>query len=189
MSIISDPSQMSVHFRVAWLTRLNQIKLDVGLLAWHIGHFPTENGAVGERVSEDDLYAILDLSQNIGNNIDKILALRNQNVVPTEIESIQDDVDVDVLSPVESNHVSQHHPLGNLCSRRRKGDDALLGQRVPAKRPRSITCRTCSTHHTPKWRNGPAGPGTLCNVCGLIYAKRRGRIRAAREFPKQPSSC
>ncbi|KAH0592080.1 hypothetical protein MHUMG1_10213 [Metarhizium humberi] len=40
------------------------IKLDVGLLAWHIGHFPKEHGAAGERVSEDDLYAILELMRS-----------------------------------------------------------------------------------------------------------------------------
>ncbi|TLD22430.1 hypothetical protein PspLS_08169 [Pyricularia sp. CBS 133598] len=27
--------------------------------------------------------------------------------------------------------------------------------------------------NTPQWRPGPAGHGTLCNVCGLLFAKRR----------------
>ncbi|OAA35154.1 GATA-binding transcription factor [Metarhizium rileyi] len=161
------------------------IKLDVGLLAWHIGHFPKENGAAGERVSEDDLYAILEISQNIGNNVDKIFALRNQNGVPTESESIQDGP----LSPGEILQPLPSHPLQNMCARRKRADESSEDQRISTKRPRSITCRTCSTDHTPKWRNGPAGPGTLCNVCGLIYAKRRGRIRAAKDAPKQPSSC
>ncbi|KID74260.1 GATA-binding transcription factor, partial [Metarhizium brunneum ARSEF 3297] len=161
------------------------IKLDVGLLAWHIGHFPKEHGAAGERVSEDDLYAILELSQNIGNNVDKIFALRNQNAIPTESESIQEEP----ISPGESQY-HQPQQLKNTCPRRRRSEDSSPGPRIPAKRQRSIACcRTCLTDQTPKWRNGPAGPGTLCNVCGLIYAKRRGRIRAAKDAPKQPSSC
>lgn len=37
------------------------------------------------------------------------------------------------------------------------------------------TCVKCHTTETPEWRNGPAGPGTLCNVCGLVFAKKRAR--------------
>ncbi|KAI6360551.1 hypothetical protein MCOR25_006714 [Pyricularia grisea] len=37
------------------------------------------------------------------------------------------------------------------------------------------TCVKCHTTDTPEWRNGPAGPGTLCNVCGLVFAKKRAR--------------
>jgi len=160
------------------------IKLDVGLLAWHIGHFPIENGAVGERVTEDDLYAILELSQNIGNNIDKIIALRNQNGISTDTESLRNDS----LASGESYHENHpHHALKTVCSRRKNRTE--LPSRNSSKRPRSITCRACATDHTPKWRNGPAGPGTLCNVCGLVYAKRRGRVQSTKEMAKQPSSC
>ncbi|KXH49480.1 hypothetical protein CSIM01_03768 [Colletotrichum simmondsii] len=34
-------------------------------------------------------------------------------------------------------------------------------------------CHNCHTTCTPQWRSGPAGPRTLCNVCGLIYAMRQ----------------
>jgi len=37
-------------------------------------------------------------------------------------------------------------------------------------------CRDCHSIVTPKWRPGPHGPATLCNVCGLLYAKRMGII-------------
>ncbi|CZR37702.1 uncharacterized protein FPRO_07107 [Fusarium proliferatum ET1] len=36
-------------------------------------------------------------------------------------------------------------------------------------------CTSCYAKETPKWREGPLGPLTLCNVCGLLYAKRRPR--------------
>lgn len=33
-------------------------------------------------------------------------------------------------------------------------------------------CLECGTEKSPEWRRGPAGPKTLCNACGLRYAKR-----------------
>ncbi|KAK1676944.1 hypothetical protein BDP55DRAFT_103243 [Colletotrichum godetiae] len=36
-----------------------------------------------------------------------------------------------------------------------------------------FVCHNCHTTFTPQWRSGPAGPHTLCNVCGLIHAMRQ----------------
>ncbi|KAK0753720.1 hypothetical protein B0T18DRAFT_397706 [Schizothecium vesticola] len=33
-------------------------------------------------------------------------------------------------------------------------------------------CIECGAAESPCWRMGPAGPLTLCNVCGLLFAKR-----------------
>ncbi|KAG0184777.1 hypothetical protein DFQ28_010518 [Apophysomyces sp. BC1034] len=35
-------------------------------------------------------------------------------------------------------------------------------------------CHYCSTKHTAMWRAGPAGSGTLCNGCGLLW--KQGKI-------------
>lgn len=157
------------------------IKLDVGLLAWHVGHFPTENDTtMVENVSEDDLYAILELSQNIGTNVDRIFALRNQYGDHTDTGSNAEEA----LSPPPGSHLYTHNKPDCTSG---DGYDIRQSLRVPTKRPRSPSCRTCSTDHTPRWRDGPAGPGTLCNVCGLIYAKRRGKVRA--KLARQTSSC
>lgn len=32
-------------------------------------------------------------------------------------------------------------------------------------------CSSCGIKETPEWRKGPDGPRTLCNACGLHYAK------------------
>lgn len=32
-------------------------------------------------------------------------------------------------------------------------------------------CQGCQATTTPEWRKGPTGPRTLCNACGLLYAK------------------
>lgn len=42
-------------------------------------------------------------------------------------------------------------------------------------------CKTCGIMDTPRWRDGPAGPLTLCNVCGLLYAKRSRRLGSGSE--------
>lgn len=41
-------------------------------------------------------------------------------------------------------------------------------------------CTECGTQRTPMWRNGPAGPKTLCNACGVRAGRLRnsGRARA-----------
>ncbi|RYP13048.1 hypothetical protein DL767_010921 [Monosporascus sp. MG133] len=42
-------------------------------------------------------------------------------------------------------------------------------------------CQRCGRTDTPEWRTGPEGRKTLCNVCGLLYAKQRGRSRKSTE--------
>ena len=38
----------------------------------------------------------------------------------------------------------------------------------PAPRA-GVTCANCRTQKTPLWRNGPLGPKTLCNACGVRF--------------------
>ncbi|KAI8841716.1 hypothetical protein BC829DRAFT_402387 [Chytridium lagenaria] len=45
----------------------------------------------------------------------------------------------------------------------------LLRLAAPAR------CSSCGATKTPEWRRGPNGPRTLCNACGLTYAKSRRR--------------
>jgi len=42
------------------------------------------------------------------------------------------------------------------------------------KKPPTI-CLECGVGETPEWRRGPQGPRTLCNACGLRFAKRKKR--------------
>ncbi|KAI6155530.1 hypothetical protein BKA82DRAFT_3968129, partial [Pisolithus tinctorius] len=43
-------------------------------------------------------------------------------------------------------------------------------------------CHSCNIRETPEWRRGPDGARTLCNACGLHYAKLvRKREKAAAE--------
>ena len=38
-------------------------------------------------------------------------------------------------------------------------------------------CLICGEINTPEWRNGPKGKKTLCNACGLSYAKKEKQER------------
>ncbi|XP_068638534.1 GATA transcription factor 19-like [Aristolochia californica] len=46
----------------------------------------------------------------------------------------------------------------------------LNGETLLARR-----CANCDTTSTPLWRNGPRGPKSLCNACGIRYKKEERR--------------
>ncbi|KAK2029212.1 hypothetical protein LX32DRAFT_728169 [Colletotrichum zoysiae] len=61
--------------------------------------------------------------------------------------------------------------------RPRRGADSAASYCYPQKalkrnRASGLVCQSCQTTSTPQWRNGPAGLWTLCNVCGLMYARQ-----------------
>lgn len=43
-------------------------------------------------------------------------------------------------------------------------------------------CSHCQVQKTPQWRNGPLGPKTLCNACGV-------RFKSGRLFPEYRPAC
>ncbi|KAH9928189.1 uncharacterized protein B0H18DRAFT_1001723 [Fomitopsis serialis] len=73
-------------------------------------------------------------------------------------------------------------PVGNTSLDSQVQDDAdddgtdPNGSRKKAKRPFTApehhVCQTCGRTDSPEWRKGPGGPKTLCNACGLRWAKK-----------------
>ena len=59
------------------------------------------------------------------------------------------------------------------------GDDASVSDRQPVRswplmqEPRS--CQLCEEKNSKRWRAGPAGPGTLCNRCGIRWYRATRR--------------
>ncbi|KAF2203322.1 hypothetical protein GQ43DRAFT_438901 [Delitschia confertaspora ATCC 74209] len=49
-------------------------------------------------------------------------------------------------------------------------------------------CTDCGTLDSPEWRKGPNGPKTLCNACGLRWAKKEKKRQAAAGGNGQPTS-
>ncbi|PWN47555.1 hypothetical protein IE53DRAFT_244307 [Violaceomyces palustris] len=48
-------------------------------------------------------------------------------------------------------------------------------------------CLGCQAKETPEWRKGPMGPRTLCNACGLLYAKLTRRKQQEAEAAAKAS--
>ncbi|WVQ79415.1 hypothetical protein IAT38_001512 [Cryptococcus sp. DSM 104549] len=46
-------------------------------------------------------------------------------------------------------------------------------------------CVTCGRTDSPEWRKGPLGPKTLCNACGLRWAKRNSAVAGAKRDKKE----
>lgn len=50
---------------------------------------------------------------------------------------------------------------------------------VQKRAPFQGRCHACNSSETPEWRRGPDGARTLCNACGLHYAKMERKRAAA----------
>jgi len=84
-------------------------------------------------------------------------------------------------STVQESHRSTKHHQSHHHNSNRCGDTSTADNRNSAKQSRrrstQVSCHECGRVSSPEWRQGPHGPGTLCNVCGLIYAKRESHRR------------
>lgn len=47
-------------------------------------------------------------------------------------------------------------------------------------------CTDCGTLDSPEWRKGPSGPKTLCNACGLRWAKKEKKKQGPSGVTSQP---
>ncbi|KAF9584485.1 hypothetical protein BGW38_006301 [Lunasporangiospora selenospora] len=66
----------------------------------------------------------------------------------------------------------------NKLSKSDKSDEPHQKYRKRAKRVQPPgRCLSCDSSDTPEWRRGPDGARTLCNACGLHYAKLLKRQR------------
>ncbi|KAI8887692.1 GATA-domain-containing protein [Backusella circina FSU 941] len=67
------------------------------------------------------------------------------------------------------------------------GDVDIPQQDIKRKRGRRAAfqgrCHSCNISETPEWRRGPDGARTLCNACGLHYAKL-ARKKAGKDSKK-----
>ncbi|KAI8203713.1 hypothetical protein K4K48_007345 [Colletotrichum sp. SAR 10_66] len=110
--------------------------------------------------SDSDLRHMAQLSHNIASDIFDIFALRNENPGSQHRRSAES----------RRHHQSQSIAPGH-ASVMRKGGRGGKDEAVP-----DFYCHKCHRVDTPQWRLGPDGPMTLCNVCGLVYAKRQQNL-------------
>jgi DNA-directed RNA polymerase subunit RPC12/RpoP len=50
--------------------------------------------------------------------------------------------------------------------------DGTKEKKKKLKVAEEYVCADCGTLDSPEWRKGPKGPKTLCNACGLRWAKK-----------------
>ena len=70
----------------------------------------------------------------------------------------------------EYHRMSEKYDAGGFASgdaKKRRGKAAPPGR-----------CHSCNRAETPEWRRGPDGARTLCNACGLHYAKLTRKMGA-----------
>ncbi|KAJ1958485.1 hypothetical protein IWQ62_004892, partial [Dispira parvispora] len=74
-------------------------------------------------------------------------------------------------APVPSTFVNIIHPS------RRPSSDLLPSSSMVGTHSHSgpKRCESCHTESSPEWRRGPSGHKTLCNACGLRYARSLNR--------------
>lgn len=84
---------------------------------------------------------------------------------------IKGDAGVAVLVDKDGNPTSSNRypdsPYGDDKKKRLKVADEYV-------------CTDCGTLDSPEWRKGPGGPKTLCNACGLRWAKKEKRKSISR---------
>ncbi|KAF2100259.1 hypothetical protein NA57DRAFT_64892 [Rhizodiscina lignyota] len=59
-----------------------------------------------------------------------------------------------------------------LADRDRSGKESKTNSSKKLKVADEYVCTDCGTLDSPEWRKGPNGPKTLCNACGLRWAKK-----------------
>ncbi|SCZ97435.1 BZ3500_MvSof-1268-A1-R1_Chr4-2g07212 [Microbotryum saponariae] len=64
--------------------------------------------------------------------------------------------------------LTRQSPTYLLCISLRHGP---FRDQKPRVEEGEFVCRDCGTVDSPEWRKGPDGPKSLCNACGLRYAK------------------
>ncbi|QCD91029.1 pre-rRNA-processing protein SRD1 [Vigna unguiculata] len=78
---------------------------------------------------------------------------------------------------LQSKHSPQSQTKSSRTPNTTSNTDPLIARR----------CANCDTTSTPLWRNGPRGPKSLCNACGIRFKKEERRASAAAAPPQQAS--
>ncbi|KAG9244504.1 sexual development transcription factor NsdD [Calycina marina] len=123
--------------------------------------------------SLDECEAMVQFHDNVGNS----LKLMKDMLVTQQDRRIEEQRDRDLHGkgsrPYDEEMAMYEdgmdgHGYGGPESKKRRGRAAPPGR-----------CHSCNRAETPEWRRGPDGARTLCNACGLHYAKltRKNNIK------------
>ncbi|KAK2592245.1 hypothetical protein QQS21_010061 [Conoideocrella luteorostrata] len=157
MPLSLEPSEEARKLRES----IDAVKLHAESLAWLVSHLPEHDH---EPVNDSELHLVLELSQDIHTNINRIFILRGRRRAGEVTDAPSREDSIYQWSKDQAQLLKRKKPLQKDV-------------RPWKTRKIRLQCHNCATEDTPKWRSGPAGPGSLCNVCGLMFAKRQHRLR------------
>ncbi|GBB89745.1 hypothetical protein RclHR1_16520005 [Rhizophagus clarus] len=128
-----------------------------------IGQFATQYGEICSRV---------------GNSRPDVWPMQQTIPIPTEAhvsEMINKAFDVLYVLNALKDEASRRGPSEIDLIRNKRSSTAASSRpkyRKRTKRPAPPgRCHSCNIQETPEWRRGPDGARTLCNACGLHFAK------------------
>ncbi|KAF8163421.1 hypothetical protein B0H34DRAFT_695372 [Crassisporium funariophilum] len=76
-------------------------------------------------------------------------------------------------SAKDTSDISGETFFGSNSSNGDDGDEGSKKKKVKrVQNAEQYVCITCGRTDSPEWRKGPLGPKTLCNACGLRWAKQ-----------------
>ncbi|KZL64266.1 gata zinc finger [Colletotrichum incanum] len=136
------------------------------------------NKLSGVVVNQPSLLLAQDLSQHIAASVDELVMLCHESAADAEQQLEQ------CLPGQQRWKMGRNHRTGSIASQ------CYPQMTQKQRRTSRLVCHICQTSSTPQWRNGPAGLWTLCNVCGLIYARqvrKNGRAKRNKKFPVAPN--
>ncbi|KAG2430975.1 hypothetical protein HYH02_013508 [Chlamydomonas schloesseri] len=95
------------------------------------------------------------------------------------------------------NHNSHHGSGGGRARAAGQHHPAPAQQQPSSKKQKGAaagrTCLECGATTTPQWREGPMGPKTLCNACGVRYVrsqqKAAGQKRGGHKNGQKPDAA
>ncbi|KAK8113312.1 hypothetical protein PG984_013838 [Apiospora sp. TS-2023a] len=120
-----------------------------------------DGGRAPQLPSDRDLAALTFIAQGLVNKLQSIRNYRNSTLSRRTRRGHR------AQSSEQCDHY--RHPDGTRGVSRRHSKPSAPGTHSP--------CDDCNRTKTPEWRAGPTGPEALCNVCGLLYAKRMLRMQ------------
>lgn len=75
--------------------------------------------------------------------------------------------------------ICEEHPFTPQPFVKEEKDDVHVEKPLQPSHPLTDVrrCAQCGTTQTPQWRNGPRGPRTLCNACGIRLHRRLNKTK------------
>ncbi|KAF7845874.1 hypothetical protein BT93_L0223 [Corymbia citriodora subsp. variegata] len=86
-------------------------------------------------------------------------------------------------SCLQQNLIQEHHRRDTRRIEDVYGEDQIYESAEKKRRGKAAPpgrCHSCNRAETPEWRRGPDGARTLCNACGLHYAKLTRKVGASK---------